>query len=81
MDSGVVLREQKLTEREGFVVVLEMDGKTGLGEVAPLPGFSHESIEDVYPQLVEKLTFWKMVSGLIINLCIHRSLLVYLWRS
>ncbi|WP_114787295.1 o-succinylbenzoate synthase [Vibrio tetraodonis] len=59
MDSGVVLREQKLTEREGFVVVLEMDGKTGLGEVAPLPGFSHESIEDVYPQLVEKLTFWK----------------------
>ena len=34
MDSGVVLREQKLTEREGFVVVLEMDGKTGLGEVA-----------------------------------------------
>ena len=55
--------------------------KTGLGEVAPLPGFSHESIEDVYPQLVEKLTFWKNGHGLIINLCIHRSLLVYLWRS
>ncbi|MBU2898000.1 o-succinylbenzoate synthase [Vibrio hepatarius] len=58
MDSGVILRERKLTEREGFVVVLESNGQTGRGEVAPLPGFSHESLEDVYPQLLEQLTLW-----------------------
>ncbi|NMU52617.1 o-succinylbenzoate synthase, partial [Vibrio parahaemolyticus] len=39
MDSGVILRDNKLTERVGYVVALSEDGKTGLGEVAPLPGF------------------------------------------
>lgn len=34
MDSGVILREQRLTEREGFVVVLESDGEVGRGEIA-----------------------------------------------
>lgn len=58
MDSGVVLRDHRLTEREGFVLVLECDGQIGMGEVAPLPGFSHETIDEVYPQLINQLTLW-----------------------
>ncbi|AIU67359.1 o-succinylbenzoate synthase [Vibrio coralliilyticus] len=59
MDSGVILREQRLTEREGFVVVLESDGEVGRGEIAPLPGFSIESMDDVYSQLIEQLALWQ----------------------
>ena len=40
MDSGVVLRDNKLSQRTGYVIELEHDGKRALGEVSPLPGFS-----------------------------------------
>lgn len=59
MDSGVILREQRLKVREGFIVELAQDGQLGRGEVAPLPGFSIESLDDVYSQLVEQLTKWQ----------------------
>ncbi|EGU51082.1 O-succinylbenzoate synthase, partial [Vibrio tubiashii ATCC 19109] len=58
MDSGVILREQKLKQREGFVVELTLDGELGRGEIAPLPGFSMETMDDVYSQLVEQLALW-----------------------
>ena len=59
MDSGVILREQRLKEREGFVVELMLDGEIGRGEIAPLPGFSSESMDEVYSQLVEQLALWQ----------------------
>ncbi|ANU36837.1 o-succinylbenzoate synthase [Vibrio scophthalmi] len=59
MDSGVILRERRLTEREGFVIELAEDGRIGRGEVAPLPGFSCETMEEVYTQLIEQLNGWK----------------------
>ncbi|KHA61318.1 O-succinylbenzoate synthase [Vibrio variabilis] len=59
MDSGVILREERLKQREGFVVELELDGETGRGEIAPLPGFSLESMDDAYSQLVEQLALWR----------------------
>tara|TARA_Y100001956_G_scaffold79408_1_gene92517 strand:+ start:818 stop:1804 length:987 start_codon:yes stop_codon:yes gene_type:complete len=59
MDSGVILREERLKQREGFVVELGLDGKVGFGEVAPLPGFSTESMDEVYSQLVEQLALWQ----------------------
>ncbi|NMS48185.1 o-succinylbenzoate synthase, partial [Vibrio parahaemolyticus] len=46
------------TERVGYVVALSEDGKTGLGEVAPLPGFSLESTEDAGVQLQEQAERW-----------------------
>ncbi|MEF1290037.1 o-succinylbenzoate synthase [Vibrio sp. M260118] len=58
MDSGVILREQRLKQREGFVVELNLDGEVGRGEVAPLPGFSVETMDDVYSQLIEQLGMW-----------------------
>ena len=58
MDSGVILRDNKLNERVGYVIQLECDGKTGFGEVAPLPGFSLEDAEQVGIQLQHELELW-----------------------
>ncbi|MCE0494674.1 o-succinylbenzoate synthase [Vibrio salinus] len=58
MDSGVILREEKLFEREGFIVELHEDGKVGRGEVAPLPGFSLESVQEAGIQIQEQLAVW-----------------------
>ncbi|MCE7611270.1 o-succinylbenzoate synthase, partial [Vibrio fluvialis] len=46
MDSGVILRDEKMTEREGFIVELQENGNNGRGEVAPLKGFSLESLDE-----------------------------------
>ncbi|CAK2386472.1 o-succinylbenzoate synthase [Vibrio crassostreae] len=58
MDSGVVLRDNKLNERVGYVIQLECDGKIGFGEVAPLPGFSQEDAEQAGIQLQHELELW-----------------------
>ena len=39
------------TSRKGIVLELKADNFTALGEAAPLPGFSQESLEDVSTQL------------------------------
>ncbi|EGU52524.1 O-succinylbenzoate synthase [Vibrio orientalis CIP 102891 = ATCC 33934] len=64
MDSGVILREQRLKHREGFVVELSSGGDVGRGEIAPLPGFSVETMDEVYSQLVEQLELWQQGSEL-----------------
>lgn len=58
MDSGVILREQKLTAREGWVVELSDNGRVALGEIAPLPGFSQESLEAAGVQAQAQLELW-----------------------
>lgn len=45
LDAGVVLRNQRLKTRDGLLVCLNQDGREGWGEIAPLPGFSQESLE------------------------------------
>jgi o-succinylbenzoate synthase len=42
----LVLAGRAHTCREGLLVRLESEGKEGWGEVAPLPGFSRETLED-----------------------------------
>lgn len=59
MDSGVILRDQRMKQREGFVVELALDGEIGLGEIAPLAGFSVETMDEAYSQLVEQLALWQ----------------------
>lgn len=44
--TGVVLRKQPLTLREGLILKLEQAGKVGLGEIAPLPTFSQETLNE-----------------------------------
>lgn len=46
MDAGVVLRERRLKTRDGLFVYLQQDEREGWGEISPLPGFSHESLDD-----------------------------------
>ncbi|MCW8334653.1 o-succinylbenzoate synthase [Vibrio sp. SCSIO 43135] len=58
MDSGVILRENKLTERHGLVVELTEGNKSVYGEIAPLPGFSVESVEEALSQTQQQLALW-----------------------
>ncbi len=58
MDAGVVLRNQRLKSRIGLVVHLEQDDRTGEGEIAPLPGFSLESIDQAESIARLWLTQW-----------------------
>ena len=58
MDSGVILRNQRLVTRQGWIVVLQDRHKTGMGEIAPLPGFSTETHEQAGEQAIGLLTHW-----------------------
>ncbi|PJC85377.1 o-succinylbenzoate synthase [Vibrio sp. HA2012] len=58
MDSGFILRDNKLTEREGWIAALTDDGRTGYGEIAPLPGFSSETAEEAGQQAQAQLELW-----------------------
>ena len=51
--TGVVLRKQPLTIREGLIIQLKQQGKIGLGEIAPLPGFSQESLKEAQAAVIK----------------------------
>lgn len=50
MDAGVVLRERRLTTRDGLLVRLSENGREGWGDIAPLPGFSRETLDAALPR-------------------------------
>ncbi len=58
MDSMVILRNQRLQTREGLLVKLTEDGRTGWGEIAPLPEFSQEDVEQAGEQAQTWLKSW-----------------------
>jgi len=58
MDSGVILRENKLTERVGYVIELIDGDRVGLGEISPLPHFSVETVEEAGVQIQAELELW-----------------------
>lgn len=58
MDSGVILRSQRLSEREGWIIELRNGDAVGRGEVAPLPEFSVESAEQAGKQLKDIAQIW-----------------------
>lgn len=45
MDAGVVLRHQRLKTRDGLLIHLQQGEQQGWGEIAPLPEFSLETLE------------------------------------
>ncbi len=56
MRRSLVTSSGTIRERRGFWVVLrDEEGNTGLGEIAPLPGWATESIEDAQ-RWIERLT-------------------------
>lgn len=58
MDSGVILRDEKLTQREGLIVELCENGRIARGEIAPLPGFSLETLAQAETQAQTLLELW-----------------------
>lgn len=59
MDSGVIVRDQRLLQREGYIVELQQRGKVAYGECAPLPGFSLESLSQAELELKLALKGWQ----------------------
>lgn len=58
MEAGVVLRNQRLKTRDGLLVSLWQDEKTGWGEIAPLPGFSAEALPQAQDAAQHGLSQW-----------------------
>ncbi|EIZ9495427.1 o-succinylbenzoate synthase [Cronobacter sakazakii] len=59
MDAGVVLRERRLKTRDGLLVRLSDNGRDGWGEVAPLPGFSDETLDAALAAARDWLLAWQ----------------------
>lgn len=59
IQTGVVLRKQKLTERAGLLVCLQENERIGWGEIAPLPTFSQETLEQAESQAKKWLKVWQ----------------------
>ena len=57
VDSQLILRGRFLKRREGLIVRVACS-RDGWGEIAPLPGFSEETIEQAQEQAIEWLTNW-----------------------
>lgn len=58
LKSGLVLKDIQLSEREGLLVRLSEDGREGWGEIAPLPTFSHESLNEAENAVKIWLRHW-----------------------
>ena len=59
MDAGVVLRERRLKTRDGFFVHLRQGEREGWGEIAPLPGFSLETLDEAQAALMAWTHEWR----------------------
>lgn len=58
MDAGVILRNQRLKTRDGLIVCLREGEQEGWGEIAPLPEFSHETLEQAKEAVLADLQLW-----------------------
>lgn len=61
VDSQLVLRDRFLKRREGLIVRVACS-RDGWGEIAPLPGFSRETLDEAQAQAIEWLTAWQNAS-------------------
>ncbi|GLR75130.1 o-succinylbenzoate synthase [Aliivibrio sifiae] len=58
MDSGVILREQRLQQRDGLVIELSDGTRFGKGEISPLPEFNQETLEQAREDLQSVTQAW-----------------------
>ena len=63
MDAGVVLRERRLKTRDGLLLRLCEGQREGWGDIAPLPGFSQETIEDAEAAVIAWAIAWRDEAG------------------
>jgi len=59
LDAGVVLRERRLKTRDGLFVHLREGESEGWGEISPLPGFSHETLDEAQHAALAWLKGWR----------------------
>lgn len=57
--AGVVLRDRRVTLRHGLLARLEEAGREGWGEIAPLPGFSEETLPQAQAETLGWLQSWR----------------------
>ncbi|XBS68615.1 o-succinylbenzoate synthase [Acerihabitans sp. KWT182] len=57
-NAGVMLRGRRLTQRAGLLVRLEDGPRSGEGEIAPLPGFSRETLPQAADAALGLLRRW-----------------------
>lgn len=69
IQTGVVLRTQPLHFREGLILQLQQDAQEGWGEIAPLPFFSQESLEEATLQTEMWLNQWLVGDDLSVEDC------------
>ncbi|GHZ78362.1 o-succinylbenzoate-CoA synthase [Vibrio cholerae] len=81
MDSGVILRNEKLAQREGFIVELTENGRTARGEIAPLPALALKRWKKRAYKHKRCLSFGSMVTLSIGMHSILRSPLAFRWRT
>ncbi len=60
MEAGVILRYQRLKTRDGFLIHLQENGQQGWGEIASLPEFSKETVEQAGEAAVAWLKRWRL---------------------
>ncbi|WP_156292572.1 o-succinylbenzoate synthase [Serratia oryzae] len=58
MEAGVVLRHQRLKTRDGLLIHLQQGEQQGWGEIAPLPEFSQETLEQAQQATLGWLQAW-----------------------
>ncbi|MGL4978181.1 MAG: o-succinylbenzoate synthase, partial [Plesiomonas sp.] len=59
MEAGIGLRNRPLKTREGLIIHLQQGDKQGWGEIAPLPYFSEETLEQAQVDVLCWLTRWQ----------------------
>ncbi|MCT8550064.1 o-succinylbenzoate synthase, partial [Glaesserella parasuis] len=46
VETGIILRNRRLKQRDGLIIHLQHADKEGWGEIAPLPEFSQETLAE-----------------------------------
>ncbi|MBV4365534.1 o-succinylbenzoate synthase [Erwinia phyllosphaerae] len=59
LEAGTVLRDRRIKSRQGLLVRLKENGREGWGEIAPLPGFSRETLPEVQSEAARWLQNWQ----------------------
>lgn len=59
MEAGVVLRHQRLKTRDGLLIHLQQGEQQGWGEIAPLPEFSEETLEQAQLAALAWVQAWQ----------------------
>ncbi|AKO45378.1 o-succinylbenzoate synthase [[Haemophilus] ducreyi] len=58
VETGTILRNRRLKQRDGLLIQLQDNQRVGWGEIAPLPEFSHETLVEAEQQIRDWLVHW-----------------------